>query len=172
MAISIYDISVPVFLQALKGLDMVLEKAEAFADARGLEHAAILRASLYPDMFDFARQVQIATNHPLRVCQLLGAAATPDLGADEADLPALRARIAKTAEFLRALPREQIEGTEDKMVIHRFVSGREVEYTGLGYLIYWALPNFYFHVSTAYGVLRELGVAINKRDYMGGDTPK
>ena len=172
MTISAYDISIPLFTASLTGLYTLLAKGERFFDARGIDHKDVLNARIYPDMFPFHVQVRISTRHPLRVCELLGKLEVPELAASNVSLPHLKESVNETIVFLKSLSPAQFAGSADAEIRHTFRSGFEQRFTGLTYLTQWCLPNFYFHLTTAYDLLRGLGVEVTKRDYMGGELPK
>lgn len=172
MTVSAYDISIPLFTASLTGLSTVLEKGERFCIARGVDDIDILNARIYPDMFPFHVQVRIATRHPLRVCELLGKLDVPQLAESDVSISQLKAGVDQTIAFLKSTAPAQFAGSEDAEIKHTFRSGVEHRFSGLTYLTQWCLPNFYFHLTTAYNLLRGLGVHITKRDYMGGELPK
>jgi hypothetical protein len=166
MMISMYTVSVPVFVQLLTALSANLDKAAAHAEAKKFDPSVFLNMRLYPDMYPFARQVQEATKHAARVAGLLAGVKAPEMPNTESSIPELKARIAKTVDFLKSLTPAQIEGSDDKDVKVPSSSG-ERSYTGQGLLLHHALPNFYFHTTTAYDILRHAGVEVGKRDFMG-----
>ena len=167
MALSMYAASVPVFRQMLDSLDALLGKAQAHAGARGFDAAVLLQARLYPDMFPLLRQVQIACDFAKGVsCRLAGAEppAHPD---EEQDLDALRARIAATRAVLDGLDAAAFEGSERREIVLRPGTPKERRLDGQSYLLHYGLPQFFFHVTTAYALLRHNGVEVGKRDFMG-----
>jgi hypothetical protein len=166
MTISMYTVSVPVFVQHLTALSANLDKAAAFAEARKIDPPVLLNMRLYPDMYPLVRQVQEATKHAARVSGLLAGVPSPDMANTEASFPELKERIAKTIAFLTGLKPAQVDGTDDKEIKIAFSSG-ERTFTGQSLLLHNALPNFYFHTTTAYDILRHCGVEIGKRDFMG-----
>ncbi|HWL04719.1 MAG TPA: DUF1993 domain-containing protein [Xanthobacteraceae bacterium] len=166
MTISMYQVSVPIFVQFLTSLSGVIDKAAAHAEARKVEPSVYLGLRLCPDMFQFSRQVQQVTNHALSPGRLAGVA-LPDLGKDEADFDALKARIQKAIDFLKTLKPDQIDGTEAKEIVFKFPNGNERKFTGQELLLNFSLPNFFFHATTAYGLLRAAGVEVGKQDFMG-----
>jgi len=165
MTISIYDASSPVFLQGLKGLKGVLAKAAAHAEAKKIEPAALLQARLYPDMLPMLRQVQIACDFAKGAAGRLAQAELPTYEDTETSFADLDARIAKTIAFIEGLPAGAIEGAEDRSVtlVRR---GETFTFTGKVYLFEQALPNFWFHVTTAYAILRHNGVEVGKKDFL------
>ena len=167
MTISMYQASVPIFLQFLNSLSAVLGKAAEHAEAKKIDPQVLLNFRLYPDMFPLVRQVRAATDHAINACGRLADAETPKFDNNEASISDLQGRIAKTVEFLKGLKPAQIDGTEDKKVTFTFPSGATREFTGQGLLLNFCLPNFYFHATTAYDILRHNGVELAKRDFMG-----
>ena len=166
MAISMYQASVPVFQKMLQNLDGILGKAAAHAEARKIDPQVLLTARLYPDMYPFTRQVQIATDHAKGGPARLAGVEPPKLEDNEASFADLRARVAKVQTFLATLQPAQIDGSEERKIVLKF-GPREFEFVGLPYLTHFVLPNFYFHYTTAYGILRHNGVEIGKRDFVG-----
>jgi hypothetical protein len=161
-----YTVSIPVFVQLLTALSANLDKAAAHAEAKKIDPSVFLNMRLYPDMYPFARQVQEATKHAVRVAGLLAGVSAPDMANTENSFPELKARIAKTLDFLKGLTPAQIDGTDAKEVKVPSSSG-ERSYVGQGLLLHHAMPNFYFHTTTAYDILRHMGVEVGKRDFMG-----
>lgn len=166
MALSFYDISVPVFVRGLGQLSHVLDKGLAHAQAAGLDPAELVDARLAPDMFTLAGQVQSASDaSKLGTARIAGLTA-PSFPDDETTYAELQARVAKTLDFLRGVDRAQIDGAEAREVVMK-VRGNELKFTAERYLLQFALPNFFFHVTTAYDVLRHRGVPLSKLDYLG-----
>jgi hypothetical protein len=166
MSLSMYDASVPALLQGLKGLKAVLAKAEAHAAARKIEPGVLLQARLYPDMFSLTRQVQIATDFAKGAAGRLAGAELPVYEDTETSFADLQARVAKAAAFIEGLDPAAFEGAETREVsLNR--RGETVRFTGQDYLRHQAQPNFWFHVTTAYAILRHNGVELSKSDYMG-----
>ena len=164
MATELYDLTVPVFTRALKALSGLLDKAVAHAGEAGAE--ALLSKRLIEDMHPLSKQVQIACDgSKLCVARLSGAEA-PVHEDTETTVAELQARIASTLAFLASVPREAIDGQEERDVVLKFPGG-EWPFKGQGYVIGFALPNFFFHVTTAYGLLRQAGVPLGKRDFLG-----
>jgi hypothetical protein len=166
MALSMYQASVPVFVQYLKGLSIVLDKAGKWAAERKLDAAVIMQDRLYPDMFSFARQVQQATNHAVNTSAKLAGVDIPKLPEAEKSFEECKARVNASIEFLNTLKPEQIDGTEDKTVTMQ-LGPNQREFKGQPLLLTFALPNFYFHATTAYNLLRQYGVELGKRNFMG-----
>ena len=166
-AISMYKISAPIFVQFLTSLSAVLDKAAAFAEAKKIEPSVLLNTRLAPDMFPLGRQVRAATDHAINACGRLAGAEPPALPNSDATIPELKERIAKTIEFIKGLKPAQIDGSEDKEIKITFPSGAVREFTGQSLLLGNSLPNFYFHCTTAYDILRHCGIELGKRDFMG-----
>jgi hypothetical protein len=168
MQISMHQASLPVFTKMLGALAGVLGKAAAHVEAKKLDPAALLTARLYPDMFTLTRQVQIACDFAKGCAARLAGVEIPKYEDNETSFAELDARIAKTLAFLATFQAAQIDGTEGKAI--SFKAGqREFNMDGVTYLLYFAMPNFYFHITTAYDILRHNGVDIGKRDFMGAN---
>jgi len=161
-----YQASAPRFVNTLKNLSAILDKAQAHAEGRKIDPAALLNFRLYPDMFPMKRQVQVACDTAKAAVARLAGVEVPRHEDNEETFGELKARIAKTIEFIQTLKPAQIDGSEEKN-IHLKLGGREVDFKGMQYLLGQALPNFYFHVTTAYDILRHNGVELAKRDYIG-----
>ena len=188
MPLSMYQVSVPVFIQMLDGLAGCIDKALQHAARRNYDPAVLATTRLTADMMPFAQQVQVATNHATGAPARLAGLELPALGDDERDLDQVKGRIARALVFLRTITPRQIDGTEDKeIVLPKRARVRHIELAGLApiaqdqypmnlypmtfrgqdYLLRFAMPNFYFHVTTAYNILRRAGVDIGKHDYLG-----
>ncbi len=167
MAISMYQCSVPVFVQFLTSLSAVLDKTAAYAEAKKVEPSVLLNTRLAPDMFPLVRQVRAATDHAVSACGRLAGVDMPSFANTEASIPELKERIAKTVDFLKGLKPAQIDGSEGKEIKITFPSGAVREFTGQSLLLNNSLPNFYFHCTTAYDILRHCGIELGKRDFMG-----
>jgi uncharacterized protein len=166
MALSMYQASVPAFLQMLSSLSAILDQAEVYAAERKIDPAVLLGWRLAPDMFALARQVQIATDHAKGCCARLAGVQVPKYPDDETTFADLRARIARTSDFIRGFEPSDIDGSEGRDIA--ITAGpRELRFKGQQYLVSFALPNFYFHATTAYDILRNCGVPIGKRDFLG-----
>ncbi len=166
MSVSIYDLSVPVFIHTLGNLKSILQKALASAESRKFDPGILAGARLYPDMLPLARQVQIASDAAKSAAARLCGTEPPKYEDNETTVPELIARVDKTLDFLKGFKREQFEGAETRTV--HFKNPRsEHTFSGLVFLRHWALPNFFFHVTTTYALLREAGVEIGKADYLG-----
>ena len=166
MTISMYNASIPVFIKSLGNLEAILDKAIAHAAARKIEDSALTDARLYPDMFTLTRQIRVATDMSKGAGARLAGIEIPRFEDNERTLGDLKARLHKAIDFLKTLTAAQIDGTEDK-TITLTVGGNTMTFKGLDYLLYWALPNFYFHVTTAYNLLRHNGIEIGKIDFLG-----
>ncbi|MDD2050986.1 DUF1993 domain-containing protein [Pseudomonas putida] len=167
MTISLYAASIPVFKQMLTALSNVLTKAEADAAARNIEPSVFLQARLAPDMFPLVRQVQIAVDFAKGVSARLAEVELPKYDDNEATFAELQALIAKVLAFIDGFKPEQIDGKEGIEIITRQGTPKEKRFTGQAYLLTYGLPQFFFHITTAYAILRHNGVVIGKRDYMG-----
>ena len=165
MPISMYQASVPAFQKHLGALDSLLDKAAAYAVAKKIEPAVLLGSRLYPDMFNFTRQVQGSCDFAKGACGRLAGVEQPSYPDTEATIPELKARIAKTLAFIETIKPEQMEGSEER-VLNIKVGPNEMTFSGRDYLLGFALPNFYFHCTTAYAILRHNGLEIGKRDFM------
>lgn len=166
MTLSMHQASAPVFIQGLTGLAAVLRRAEAHAAAKGFDPVALLQARLYPDMFALTRQVQICTEFAKGSMARLAGEEPPAWADDEVTLADLIARVEKTAAFVRAIPAEKVDGSEDREI--KLVRRGEITVVkGQTYLLEQAMPNFYFHLTTAYAILRHNGVEVGKKTYLG-----
>jgi hypothetical protein len=163
---SMFKASAPIFVQFLTSLSAVLDKAATHAEAKKIDPAFLLNMRLYPDMFPLARQVRAATDHALTACGRLAGVEPPTFANTEASFPELKDRIGRSVDFIKGLKPAQIDGTEDKEIVIKFPSG-ERKFTGQTLLLNFCLPNFYFHATTAYNILRHCGIEVGKRDFMG-----
>lgn len=166
MPLSMYQASVPVFRQILGALSAILDKADAYAAERKIDPAVLLNTRLFPDMFPLARQVQVACDQAKGCAARLAGVAVPSYEDTETSIADLKARIAKTLAFVESLTPAQIDGSEERPVTIKLRSG-ELAFTGQDYLLKFVLPNFYFHATTAYDILRQCGVPLGKRDFLG-----
>lgn len=166
MSLTIYDASVTVFLHNLKQLSHLLDKGLAHATAKGIDPATLVGGKLAEDMRPLSFQVQSASDaSKLAVVRLTGVAA-PSFPDTESTFEELQKRVADTRTWLSSVPREAFEGAEERQFTMK-AGPTEVAFTGQPYLLHFALPNFFFHVTTAYAILRHHGVDIGKRDYLG-----
>ena len=167
MTISMHTASVPVFQQMLGSLDALLAKAEAHATERKIDPDALLQARLFPDMFPLLRQVQIACDFAKGVSGRLAGVELPVFDDKETTFADLHALIAKTLGFIGGLDAAQFDGSESREIVLRPGTPKERKIAGQAYLLSYGLPQFFFHVTTSYALLRHNGVEIGKRDYMG-----
>lgn len=166
MNFSIYEASVPVFRQMLGSLSSLLHKAEAHAKANCMDVNELLEASLAPDMFSFTRQIQIACDHAKGCAARLAGVDNPKFEDTEKTVAELQERIRKTLAFVNSVSAEQFVGAEDRDIQLVF-PWATYDFKGSRYLTYWALPNFFFHATTAYDLLRYKGVPVGKADFLG-----
>ena len=165
MSISMYSASVPVFVRNLNNLLAWLDKAQAHAEARKFDPANYLGLRLAPDMLPFVKQIQIASDTAKGCVARLAGVEIPKWDDTEATLDDLRARIRRTLEYVQGFGAERLAGSEERAITLTLRSG-ELQFSGQRYLEHWALPNFYFHVTTAYALLRQAGVELGKSDYL------
>lgn len=167
MPISMYTVSIPIFNQHLNGLSTVLDKAAAWVSARKANEIDLLNMRLSPDMFNLARQVRAATDHAANAAGRLAGKDLLKFANDETTIAQLKDRIAKTINYLNTFKQSEIDGTEGKEINVTFPSGHTRQFTGQSLLLGNSLPNFYFHITTAYNIIRQCGVELGKRDFMG-----
>lgn len=167
MPLSMYQISVPVFIRQLNNLSAILKKAEEHALAKKIEPEVFINARLAPDMFPLSRQVQIATDGVKGCAARLAGVEVPSYPDTEKTFPELQARIAKTIEFLKTFNAKQIDGSEERKVTLK-LRGQDTTFSGQPYLLNFVLPNLYFHITTTYAILRHNGLDIGKKDFIGG----
>jgi hypothetical protein len=161
-----YDASLAPFIRMLGNLSAILHKAEAYAAERKIEPGVLLNARLAPDMYPLLRQVQIASDSVKGCAARLAGIDIPSYADSESSFAELQARIAKTQAFLGSVTAAQLEGSEGKSITLNF-PGTELKFTGQEYLLHFVLPNFYFHLTTAYAILRHNGLEIGKMDFLG-----
>jgi hypothetical protein len=166
MKISMYQASVPTFIRMLENLAAILEKGAAHAEARKIDPAVLVASRLYPDMFPLVTQVQIAADAAKGGAARLAQQEPPSYPDNEATFPELVARVHKTIAYLQTLKPEQIDGSEDRTVTWKTRSATK-SMQGMPYLLNHVLPNLYFHVTTAYAILRHSGVELGKGDFLG-----
>ena len=166
MTISMFQASVPRLINVLNNLSHILDKAQTHIDAKKLDATALIQFRLFPDMLNFTRQVQIASDTANGVVARLAGVDIPVYEDNEQSIADLKARIAKTIDFIQGFKSEQIDGTEDKDIIVKR-GEKETHYKGMQFLLGHAIPNVYFHTTTAYAILRHNGVEVGKRDYLG-----
>ena len=167
MTLSLYAASVPVFQQMLNALNDVLKKAEAHASAKNIDQSVFLQARLYPDMFPLVRQVQIAVDFAKGVSARLAEVELPKYDDTETTFAELQTLITKVLAFIGEIKPEQIDGKEGIEIVTRPGTPKEKRFSGQAYLLTYGLPQFFFHVTTTYALLRHNGVEVGKRDYMG-----
>lgn len=168
MSLSMYELSVPTFQRMLNQLSGVLDKAVAHAAANKADASEVLGLRLHPSMWNLAEQVRAACNFPVRSCVRLGGAVMPQFDGKDDSFEALKQRIAFTLKFIGSVPATAFIGSEDKEIV--FPTGdTQRKMSGQQYLFNFALPNFYFHLTAAYSILRQHGVPLEKEDYLGVD---
>jgi hypothetical protein len=166
MIISMYQASAPRLINSMRNLSTILDKTQAYIDAKKIGPAALLQFRLFPDMLNLTRQIQIATDTAKGVVARLAGVDIPTYEDNETSVAELQARIANTIAFIEGFTPAQIDGTEDKAIVTKR-GDKETHYTGMQFLLGHAIPNVYFHVSIAFAILRHNGVEIGKRDYLG-----
>jgi len=167
MPVSLYDISIPVFVKGLGNLGAVLEKGRAFAREKGIGDEELAAARLYPDMFPLTGQIQRASDTArFAAVRVAGVEASP-MADEEKNFDDMQARIRATVDWLGKVQASAFAGTEDKEVVMKMRTG-ELRFTGTSYILQFALPNFFFHVTTAYDILRNRGVPLSKGDFLRG----
>jgi hypothetical protein len=166
MPISMYDFSIPVLTGGLTNLSAILDKAAAQAATKKFDSAVLAQARLFPDMYPLARQVQIACDTAKGAAARLAGIDVPKHEDTEVTLAELKARIAKTLDFLKSVTAAQLKDTESRAIEIKFTNG-SWKFSGIAYLTEFVLPNFYFHVSMAYALLRKNGIEIGKSDFLG-----
>jgi hypothetical protein len=166
MTISMFQASAPVFVQGLKGLDIVLDKAAAYAAEKKIDPAVLLHTRLFPDMFPFVRQVQIVTDNAKGCMSRLAGQTPPSYEDVETSFEELKARVAKTLAHVESFTADQVDGSEDRPITLKFPGG-ERHFVGQTYLLGHVLPNFFFHYATAYDLMRHNGVELAKKHFLG-----
>ena len=167
MTSPLYTASIPVMQQMLRALSEVLKKAEDHAAQRNIDPNALLQARLFPDMFPLVRQVQIASDFSKGIASRLAGAEVPSWPDTETSFADLQALIAKALAHLESFPAAQFDLSESRDIVLRPGTPKEKKLTASAYLLHYGLPQFFFHVTTAYAILRHNGVEVGKRDYMG-----
>jgi hypothetical protein len=166
VSIDVYDQTIAAMSRALLNLDAIVSKTEAYADERKIDPAVLVQARLFPDMLPFVAQIRIASDTAKGAAARLSGKDLPSWPDDEADFQQVHARIRKALDFLSGFKRDQFEGSEDKKIELKL--GKEhVKFSGREYVLGFVLPNFYFHVTMAYAILRHSGVPLGKRDFLG-----
>ena len=166
MTISMYQSSIPVFIHNLNNLSAILQKAADHAEVKKIEPSVFINARLFPDMLPLVRQVQIVSDAAKATAARLAEIEVPNFEDSETTFTELQERIAKTTKFLQTIKPQQIDGKEE-LKISYFQHGKDRNFVGLPYLLNWALPNLYFHITTTYAILRHNGVEIGKKDFLG-----
>lgn len=167
MATQLYDLTVPLFIRGLRNLSALLDKGAAFAAEKSVDPATLTQATLIEDMKPLTAQVQFACDTAKGAVTRLGELEPVAMADTEQSFAELQDRITRTIALLETVPREKIDGREDAQVVLK-VPGGEIPFTGRSHVLTFALPNFYFHVTTAYALLRQAGVPVGKMDYLGG----
>ncbi len=166
MSLTMHSMTVEQFVPMLQNLQRILEKAEAYATAKKIEPGVMEELRLAPDMLSFTRQVQLASDFAKNGTARLAGVEPPKFEDNEKTLADLKARIAKTVDYLQSLQAAQLAGTETRHIVVPLRT-RTLEMDGLPFLQKWVLPNFFFHVTTAYALLRHVGVEVGKQDFLG-----
>ena len=165
MTISMYTVSVPIFVQFLTAQSGCIDKVATHVEAKQLDPNFFLNMRLYADMYPYVRQVQQASTHAARCCSALAGTEMPNMPNTETSLAELKARVGKTIDYVKGFKPAQIDGTENKDITLK-LGANERKFTGQGLLLNFILPNFYFHCTTAYDILRHCGIELGKRDFM------
>ena len=166
MTLSMYQASIPAFQRMLTNLSAILDKAAAYAAERKIDPSVLLQSRLFPDMFPLVRQIQLTADFAKGAAARLAGVEPPKFEDNETTIDALKARLAKTADYLKGFKPAQIDGQEER-VITIPIGGNSMSFKGQPYLLHFALPNFHFHAATAYDILRHCGVPLGKRDFLG-----
>ncbi len=166
MSVSLYDVSIPIFTLSLNNLAAILDKAASHAEAKKADPKALPAARLIIDMLPLSAQIQIACDTAKGAAARLAGIEIPKFEDSEATLAELKARVAKTLEFIKTVKPEQFQGAETREIVLTFPQ-RTLKFKGLNYLTNFALPNFFFHMTMAYALLRKNGVALGKGDFLG-----
>jgi hypothetical protein len=167
MPLTMHSASVPIFVRMLGNIETWLDKAQAHAEAKKFDPSVYLAARLAPDMLPFTRQIQIASDNAKGCVARLAGVEIPKYEDNEATIDELRQRIRKTIDFMKSVPAEKFEGADARDIEVPRRAGEPLRFKGEAYLKHFALPNFFFHVTTAYALLRHYGVDLGKADYLG-----
>lgn len=165
MSAVLYNAYIPVVLHHLNSLSHILEKAEQYCEDKRIPQKQLLEQRLFPNMFPLVKQIQIATDMVKAGAARITVSDIPSYPDDETDFAQLRDRIARVSDFLASIPESAFDGAEERQISFT-VGGNPREFKGQDYLYYWVLPNFYFHKTTAYNLLRHVGVDIGKKDFL------
>jgi len=166
MSFSMYQASVPAFLTMLKNLTAILDTGEAYATEHKIAPEVLINWRLAPDMFPFSRQIQIAADFAKGTTARLAGVEVPSYPDEEKTFAELKARIAKTVKFVQRFSAKEIDSSETRDITLK-IGGQDMHFKGEPYLVHFALPNFYFHATAAYAILRSCGVPLGKRDFLG-----
>ena len=166
MSLTMHQALFPYALRILNAMSAILDKAAAHCEARKIDTAALLGYKLAPDMFDLKRQIQIVTDQAKGMASRLAGVEIPSYADTETTIEELKARIAKTVDYLGSFTEDQFAGSEDRQIVLAMRSG-ELKFNGRDYAFGFFMPNFYFHAATAYDILRHAGIALGKRDFLG-----
>jgi uncharacterized protein len=166
MSLTMYQASIPVFIRMLENLSSILDKAALHAETKKIDPAIFINARLAPDMYPLSRQIQIATDMVKGCAARLSGTEIPSYEDNESTFSELQARIAKTVTFLQSVKAEQLNGSEERTVTLK-IHSRDTDLPGVTYLLNYVLPNFYFHITTAYAILRHNGLELGKKDFVG-----
>jgi uncharacterized protein len=167
VTISMFESSVGVFTPFLGNLSGLLDRAASYAEARKIDSAILLDMRLYPNMYNLTRQVGEANRHAVVGCALLAGCEPCSFPDSQPDIAELKSRIPTAIDFMQSLPRSAIDGAADREVIFTFRNGAERKFTGRSLLLTFSVPQFFFHVTTAYDILRHAGVDLAKKDFLG-----
>lgn len=167
MTISLCEASVDVFVPYLGNLSVLLDHASSYAIAKNIDPAILLHLRLAPTMYDLTGQVGEANRHAVVACALLAGCKPPVFPQAEPDIPELQSRIRAAIDFVQGVPRAEIDNAGDKEVVFTFKSGATRKFTGRSLLLTFSVPQFFFHVTTAYDILRHAGVDLAKKDFLG-----
>jgi hypothetical protein len=166
MTISMYQVSVPVFVNSLNNLSAILHKAVAHAEQKKIDPSVLIGMRLVPDMLPLSRQIQLASDNSKGPAARLAGVERPVFEDTETTFDELQSRIAKTIAFLESIDASKIDGSEERAITLQ-IGDNDMHFRGQPYLLHFALPNFFFHVTTAYAILRHAGVGIGKLDFLG-----
>lgn len=166
MTISMYQVSVPVLISTLNNLVGILEKGAKYAETKKIDPSVLVNSRLFPDMFPLSRQVQIASDIAKRGAAKLAGIEAPNFEDNETTFPELIDRLQKTISYLNTFKPEQIDGSEERTITLQ-IRENTLSFQGMPFLLYFVLPNVYFHVTTAYDILRHCGVEVGKQDFLG-----
>jgi len=167
VTISMHDASVGAFTLYLHNLSALLDRSQAYADARRIDPSVLLNMRLHPTMYNLAQQVGEANRHAVIACALLAGRDPQNFPGSEPGIAELKSRIATTIDFIQGLPREEIDAAAERNVVFRFRNGSQRTFTGRSLLLTFSVPQFFFHVTTAYDILRHAGVDLAKKDFLG-----